>query len=180
MDAFAAHRELKALLTEALTILSPSRIALATGCSLTSIENWMRRPHVHVNVRTTAHVLPRLRNWRDWVAGYVAEQDEIEELEATGMACYENRVEELKARLEAAAERRTLRDLALGCEVSDRRLLLWRVGQCIDLHLDDLARALGHLRHIDDWPADPADAVSFLNHVAQAPPADGMTRHDLI
>jgi hypothetical protein len=177
---YTAHRELKVLLTAALAILSPSRIALGAGCSPSSIEVWLRRPTFQVMARTADETLPRLRSWTDWVNGYQAELDEIRRLEADAMACWENRIEELRVRLEAAASQYSMKQLALGCEIPERRLLLWRLGYIIDLHLDDLARALGHLRHIDGWPAEPnaSQAPETLRHVVAT--ADGMTRYDLV
>ncbi|MDF2628576.1 MAG: hypothetical protein K0R39_2407 [Symbiobacteriaceae bacterium] len=179
-NTYTAHRELKALLTEALTVLSPSRVALGAGCTPSSIEVWMRRPSFQVMARTANETLPRLRYWTDWVDGYQAELDEIRRLEADAMACWENRIEELRARLDVAASQFSMKQLALGCEIPERRLLLWRLGHVVDLYLDDLARALGHLRHIDAWPAEPnaPEAPETLQHVAVT--TDGMTRYDLV
>ena len=176
MNGYTAHLELKALLTEALEVLSPSRIALGAGCSLTSIEGWVRRPQIQLHSRTVNEILPRLRSWSNWLPGYLAEQDEIGELGADGLACWENRLEELKARLGTAATQYSTKQLALGCEVSERRLLLWRLGYCIDLHLDDLARALGHLRHIDAWPVEPTEEAPQ----GIAPAAGDTTRYEFV
>ena len=177
---YSAYREMKALLAGAVNKLSPSRIALGAGCSPSSVEVWLRRPSFQVMARTANETLPRLRSWTDWVNGYQAELDEIRRLEADAMACWENRVEELRARLEAAASQYSMKQLALGCEIPERRLLLWRLGHIIDLHLDDLARALGHLRHIDAWPAEPdaQEAPETLQHVVVT--THGVTRYDLI
>lgn len=177
MNRTAAHVELRSLLTEAQTVMGPSRIALGATCSLSAIEDWTRRPHVQITGRTANQVLPRLRSWRDWVPGYQIEQEEIRQLEATAMACWENRLEELKNRLDQAAFQYSLKTLALGCETSGHHLLLWRLGYCMDLHLHDLARALGHLRYIDAWPVT-ADRPT--GRLGQTPAAAGMTRYDLV
>ncbi|HWI51284.1 MAG TPA: hypothetical protein VNT01_04005 [Symbiobacteriaceae bacterium] len=152
----AAHHELQSYLKQAVEVLSEQRVALGAGCSVTSVQHWLRRDDVHPQAQTIKEVLPRLRGWEAWVHGYLAGLVEIRRLEGDGIACWENRVTELQDRLEQASQTHSLQQIALACEVPEQRVLLWRLGYFIDKHLDDIIRSLAHLRHIEEWPCEPA------------------------
>lgn len=152
MQTTNPHAELRSLLAAAVGQMSESRAALGAGCHPSCIKPWLRRSDVQLKHRTVNQVLPNLRNWQDWVPGYLAAEAEIRCLEVEGMACWSNRVEELRARLEDAAVKLPIEKVALGCEVPVKLLLFWRLGACFERYTDDLIRALAHLRHIDSWP----------------------------
>lgn len=146
------NEELRAHLCEAVRVLGERRVALGAQCSVSSVQHWLRRADVQHQSRTMAQVLPRLRAWEGWIHGYLAGLAETSRLEKDGMADLENRIYELRERLEQAAQIYSMDQLALACEVPIQRVLRWRLGYDLDKHPNDLARALGHLRHIDGWP----------------------------
>jgi hypothetical protein len=162
-----AHYELRSHLKQAVEVLSEQRVALGAGCSVSSVQHWLRREDVNPKAETIGRVLPRLRGWEAWVHGYLAGLVEIRKLEGDGMACWENRVAELQGRLDQASQTHSLQQIALACEVPERRVLLWRLGYFLDKHLDDIIRCLAHLRHIDTWPCEPATQPE-QEHVATA------------
>lgn len=160
MELHAARTELRNLLGEAVQVIGPRRVALGTGCSVASVEHWLRRSDVQLRHHTVETVLPRLRNWQAWVAGYQAGHAELARLEGEGRDTWENRLYELQERLRAATEEHDLDHLALACEVSVNQLLLWLLGRFSDRHHVDIQRALAHLRHADAWPTQEAEPAN--------------------
>gem|GEM_PF-6938234 len=90
-----------------------------------------------------------------WLPGCFAANVEIGRLTADTTLTTDSMVVELNQRLQKALLAYTPSQVALACEVSLPRLLLWRHGGYLRDHRDEMLQALGHLRHIDGWPTLP-------------------------
>lgn len=166
MNRRTAFLELKQLATEATTVLGIRRAAMIAGCHPSTLRPWLRRPFMLVHAATIDRALPRLRQWHRWVSGYVAETAEIRRLEMEAPSRSHELVDELRRRLKAATAQYTVSYIAHGCEVSERDLLHWLLGRTTRHQYLRMVQALGHLRHMSDWPTMPSAQSAEPDRIA--------------
>jgi hypothetical protein len=152
MNRLEAFRELRGLLVEAIASLGEQRVALGVGCDLSTVRAWHRRTQTHLQARTIGRALPRLRRWQSWVFGYRAEGKEIQRLHEESPATWADQTTELRQLIHQGLQGYSLRQLALGCELPESRLVHWSAGHFEAKHHADVVQALGHLRGLETWP----------------------------
>jgi hypothetical protein len=106
--------------------------------------------------RTMAHILPRLRKWKDWAPVHKSIPAEVRRLKAENGPIWPPLVDELRARIAEALRTYPLQRVAIACEVRESLVLVWSLGHVLNKNQDDVLRALGALRYLDLWPIAPS------------------------
>lgn len=154
MGGFLEYKELRELTAQSAVILGQHWTALVAGCSVCTVQTWLRRRNAQVWRRTTQLCLPRLRQWWDAVPAFLETQEQIRLMQADESNTLGALLSEFGALSSTEAARRySAQELAYGCEASVGWMNMWSKGQANPDHRPELIRAVAHLRQLQRWPA---------------------------